>query len=287
VNVIPGDSALALFTRIAKPTYGALPALGGLFLLTLAVLAIVANVLRREAEAGRRQWSFATSVSHELRTPLAQILLFAERLRERARLSKGEANTRHELDVIVREAERMRYLVENVLHVARNDAPPLRTETGRVAPIVEEVVDRYQALVEANGVTLELNVERDVVAVVERGAVEQILLNLLDNAAKHAGPGEIRVGVGELRGRAAIWVDDAGKGIPMEERARIWDPFVRGARARGEATAGTGLGLSVVRDLAAALGWQTEVDTSPAGGARMILWPGAAHVMAPEEEGVV
>lgn len=279
IDVAAGAEALSLFTRVAEPRYGMLAPLAVLFLSSLAFLAFVAARLRRDAETGHRQWLFANSVSHELRTPLAQILFFAERIRERLR-STHDAELRHETDVIVRETERMRYLIENVLHVGRPGAATVRREPARIAPIVEEVVDRYDLIASASGVTISFDVGTDLIAPIDRAALEQILLNLLDNAVKHAGPGSVSVGVGMLDDRTAIWVDDAGPGIPAHERSTVWEPFTRGKRAREATVGGNGLGLSVVRDLTTVLGARATIDTSPLGGVRAIIWLANARPIA-------
>jgi len=127
-----------------------------------------------------------------------------------------------------------------------------------------------------------------VVAAVDAEAFRQMLLNLLDNAVKY-GPEDQTVTVtlapADAAGHVQVTVDDQGPGIPHAERERIWERFWRLERDRGSAVAGTGIGLAVVRELAALHGGRAWIEDPPAGhgqGARFVLEvPAAAPPAAP------
>jgi signal transduction histidine kinase len=110
----------------------------------------------------------------------------------------------------------------------------------------------------------------------DRNALRQILLNLLDNAAKY-GPAEQTISVGSGapatdESRVRFWVDDEGPGIPANDRDRVWEPYVRLNRAVESATGGSGIGLSVVRELVTLHGGAAWIEAARAsGGARVVV----------------
>jgi signal transduction histidine kinase len=257
VRVALRPEAARLLRREVNTPYR-LPIWFGLLALTGGLIAVIAHQLRREHELARVRSEFTTSVSHELRTPLAQIMLFGETL------TLGRARSRHErtaaAEVIVREARRLMRMVENALHFARAErhAVELVRERVALAPLVREVLESFAPLAWAAGVSVRDELDDRVVGVVDRAALRQILLNLLDNAIKY-GPRAQRVAVrlvacaGPHGGVARVSVEDEGPGVQPRDRERIWLPFVRVPLARrgpGGETTGSGIGLAVVRDLA-------------------------------------
>jgi signal transduction histidine kinase len=110
------------------------------------------------------------------------------------------------------------------------------------------------------------------VASVDDDALRQVLLNLLDNAVKYGPEGqEVRVGVSPESAGVRVWVDDEGPGIPPGDRERIWKRFFRLDAHKESAVAGTGIGLTVVRDLVALHGGRSWVEPGERGGARFVV----------------
>jgi len=261
--------------RLLQPSAGnamIVPGLGAGLVLVLVMAIVLVWTMRRDAELARARSNFLASVSHELRTPAAQIVLYGDMLR--LGLADSPTERSSALDIIVREGERLAHLVENALHVARGGSEPVlvRCEPCELATLVEETVERFLPLASEMDVVAELDLEPDVIALVDRNAITQIVVNILDNAVKH-GPSSQTIHVGlRTRGSDAwIQVDDEGFGVPAAERERIWEPYVRLAAAMGARVSGSGIGLSVVRDLAEAQGGRTWVDETPTGGARFIV----------------
>jgi signal transduction histidine kinase len=266
-----------------------LPLLLGVFVLALGLCAVAALQLRRQRELIRLRSDFIAGVSHELRTPLAQIRLFSELLEsDRLRQEQRQRSVR----IINEEARRLAYLVENILRFSRterraNRIAPVRIE---VAPLVREIVEAMVPLARSREVRLHTCLREGVTALLDRDAIRQVLLNLLDNAVKYGPRGQrIDVGMEADEGRVRIRVDDAGPGIPPEERRRVWEPYRRLMRDVESATGGSGIGLAIVRELVELHGGEVDVGDSPAGGARFILTlpvgtttepPGAAPVEA-------
>ena len=257
-----------------------LPLLLGLLAVTAGLAAVALRQLRREQELTRLRADFTSSVSHELRTPLTQILLFAETL-ELGR-AEGEGDRRRALRIIVQEARRLAHLVENVLQFSRAERRmvQVRTEERRLAPLLRETVACFTPLAGSGG-RIESELDEALIAPVHPDSLRQIVLNLLDNAVKYGGEGLVVLRVRLAGDRARLEVDDAGPGIPPEERARVWQPFVR--LEPSPAIAGSGIGLSVVRELVAAHGGSCWVETAPEVGARVVVeLPGARRASAIE-----
>ncbi|MGH7631043.1 MAG: sensor histidine kinase [Gemmatimonadales bacterium] len=247
-----------------------LPLLGANVLL----LGMAVRRLRREREAARLRSELVSGVSHELRTPLAQIRMFAETMLL-GRMERAEDRQRA-LGIIVKEAARLTALIESILHFTRVErhAMPTRLEAVQPGALVEEIVDEYRPLARTRGVAVATELDaglQHAAAEVDRGAVRQILLNLLDNAVKYGEGGEVMVRADAIGGRLRVLVDDRGPGIPAGERQRVWDPFYRLERDRRGTTAGSGIGLAVVRRLAQAQGGAAWLEGSPLGGARAVV----------------
>ena len=238
---------------------------------------------RRTRELARVRSRFVANVSHELRTPLAQISMFAETLHLGRERSAAEG--RHFAAIILAEARRLTNLVEGVLRYSRHERgqPALQREVVDVTREIADAVDAFAPIARAADVTV-ITSRAEAWADVERAALRQIVLNLLDNAVKHGGRGSTidvraRLDAGEVR----LEVDDAGPGIPATWRERVFEPFTR---VEGRTVAGAGIGLSVVRELVVAHGGRAWIEDSARGGARVVVaLPAAATPHRPAPSG--
>ena len=250
-----------------------LPLLIAVFALTAGLIVIALFQLGREYDLASLRTDFVSGVSHELRTPLAQIRMFAETLMLGRVRSPDERQ--RSLQIIDQEARRLTHLVENLLHFSRSERQSLRVAPVSIAlgPAIRAVLESFSPLAEARHARLATHLADEVVALVDEGALRQILLNLLDNAVKYGPEGQtVTVGTDPPSGdRVRLWVQDQGPGIPADERGHIWDQFWRLERDRGSAVAGTGIGLSVVRELAALHRGRAWVEVAPGGGARFVV----------------
>jgi len=251
-------------------------------ILTLLVLTVATGIaalvqIRREQQLARLREDFISGVSHELRTPLAQIRMFAELL-DGDRL-RTEAERKRSTGIINREARRLTHLVESILQYSRlgRAAVDLKVEKLDVATAVEGVIDAFKPIAAAREVTLYTQVDSGLTLRADRGAVSQLLLNLLDNAVKYGPTGQtVKVVAVRSGSTAHLSVEDEGPGIPEEEQERVWEPYRRIERGTNGTVAGTGIGLAVVDELAALHGGKAWVEDSPTGGARFVVeLPGA------------
>ena len=246
------------------------------FWLFLALLALNAALivmailqLRREMLFQRLRDEFVSSVSHELRTPLTQIRMFAETLLlERVRSTEEQQRA---LEIIDREARRLSQLVENVLQFSRMEKKldMLAKENRELAPLLQETVEDFTSMMNGGESQIETRLRPGLFADVDPGSLRQILLNLLDNAVKYGRkPQQIIVGLAPRGAAACLYVEDEGPGVPPPDRERIFQRFQRLDRDRRSSIAGTGIGLSVVRDLVTKHGGTCSVTSGERGGAR-------------------
>lgn len=253
---------------------GGLPPTGIPFPLGLlglaAALSVIALIqIRREGELVRLRAGFVSSVSHELRTPVAQIRLYVETLR------LGRTNTAAQrewaLKHIDRESRRLAYLVENVLRFATLEGRhETVSEVIDPAREVEHIIAEFRPLAESRGVVIELQAGPTPLAFVPADALRHILVNLLDNAVKYGPPEQtVRVSVHADGGRVTIAVQDEGPGVPAREHEAIWRPFTRGSAAG--ASGGSGIGLTIVRELARAYGGMARAEPGGARGTRFVV----------------
>jgi signal transduction histidine kinase len=246
-----------------------LPFIYSLMAFAAALTGIALVQLRRELALARMRGDFVSGVSHELRTPLAQIRMFAETLALGRVRSADES--RRSLEIILQESQRLSQLVDNVLCFSRVERGMVSLHRERVSltAMLETLIDSMQPLARARHATVRLAVPAGLDAHLDAATVRQMLLNLIDNALKYGPAGQtITVGATRAAGAVRIWVDDEGPGVAPADAERIWEPFWRG---RHSAQGGSGIGLAIVRELAATHGGRARVEPAPTGGARFVI----------------
>ncbi|MDX2057919.1 MAG: HAMP domain-containing sensor histidine kinase [Gemmatimonadales bacterium] len=240
--------------------------------LALLMTVTVAAFGLRAAELARLRADFATSVTHELRTPLTQIRLAAETV-ALGRSRSPEATIRS-MEQVVAETTRLQQLIDNVLSFSRAErrSHALEVAPTRLRQVVESAAERFAPLVADRRIDIRVEVPESLEVLADTSALAQIVLNLIDNAARYGPDGQtILIGAAARESRVELWVDDQGPGIAPRDRRRVWDPYVRLDRARDVAPTGTGLGLAVVRELAEAQGGSSRLEGSAAGGLRVVI----------------
>jgi signal transduction histidine kinase len=245
-----------------------LPFLLGLLALAAALSIVAVAQIRREGEIARLRADFVSNVSHELRTPLAQIRLYLETL-QLGRTSTDEQR-RWALGHVERETTRLAHLVENVLRFST-----LGHDAGSAVPVdpvseVRTIVDEFAPLAASRRAHVVVDASETTLVRVRPEALRHIVINLLDNAVKY-GPANqtVLVSVARQNGSVAISVEDEGPGVAANDRESIWRPFSRGAAAAEKS--GSGIGLTIVRDVALASGGAAWVEDGPRGGARFVV----------------
>jgi signal transduction histidine kinase len=220
----------------------------------------------RLSESEQLSRNFLMSVSHELRTPLTAIRGHVAALREGV-LEDEESRSRS-LEVISEEAVRLERLVGDVLDLAKLDARrfALLREEVDMRALCERAYATFAEEAKARGIEYDLELGEDAVLVTDGDRVLQIVTNLLANAL-HWTPegGRVDLGLGRENGEVTVAVSDTGPGIEPEAEERVFRPFWSGDGG------GTGLGLTIARELALALGGRLELDSEPGRGSRFVL----------------
>jgi two-component system, OmpR family, phosphate regulon sensor histidine kinase PhoR len=211
---------------------------------------------------------FIATISHELRTPMAAVYGAAETLRRREGQLERETE-RQLLDVIATQAERLAQITEEVLLATKLDRGDLtlEREVVDVGKLARETVGAMQAQVPPS-TELELETGSDVVAASgDSDRLQQVLINLIDNAVKHGGGGPVNVSVSSDPGLVRMTVADSGPGIPVAEQPRIFEKFYRAGSSLTRSPGGTGLGLYISRELVQRMGGRLDVRSEPGAGA--------------------
>lgn len=232
-------------------------------------LATEAHRAQVEAEESRLRAALFSSVTHDLRTPLASITAAATSL-EDTHASFTAEDRRDLLETIRQEAERLNRLVGNLMDLARIRAgalTPAKAPAG-VDEIIEGVLARLQPRLAGREVRLMVRGDLPEIPI-DVVQIDQVLTNLIENALKFSQAGsEIAISAAQWHGSIEVRVSDRGRGIPLEERERVFEPF---ARADGDPNNGTGLGLSIARAIVQAHGGRMWIDATPGGGTTLVF----------------
>ncbi len=217
---------------------------------------------------------FISNISHELRTPLTTIKTYLHLLRGAPEMLPEY------LDILEREADWQARLVEDVLEISRLDSGALQMQFGPVElnALTAEVVDAQRPLALAQGLVLECRLAgKGPVARADPDALRMVLINLVRNALQYTpSGGRIEVSTGEEEREGHRWavftVADTGIGIPREELPYIFDRFFRGERPRQMQIPGSGLGLSIVKEIVDRHGGRVTVESEEGKGTRFTVW---------------
>lgn len=245
------------------------------------IVAVLQDVTReRQLEQMRRD--FVSDVSHELRTPLSFIQGYSEALLDG--LDRNPEQRRSYLQIIVEETVRLKRLVTNLLDLSLLEAgrfkPP--QEPFSLAGVLKRAMRAMEPMAGSLGVAIKAEGAVDLPpALGDEDRIEQVLINLMDNALRHTPAGGwVTVSVRPSPGLDAINIDvaDTGEGIPPGELPRIWERFYKVDKARTRSHGGTGLGLSIVKSIVSAHGGEVTVESTPGLGTTFhVVLPSAAR----------
>ncbi|MDT7579824.1 MAG: hypothetical protein QOK35_1088, partial [Pseudonocardiales bacterium] len=226
-----------------------------------AALAAQRRRVEQLAELDRAKTAFFTGVSHEFRTPLALILGPVGELRDGA--PPGSA-LRTELDLVLRNAQRLVRLVDRLLELSRLQAgrADAHFEPVDLPALTADLAGMFRSAVERAGLTLEIDCPAlDEPVYVDRALWEQVVLNLLSNALKFTLSGTITLALHAGNGRAVLRVTDTGIGIPGHEMPRVFERFHRVEQGSARSAEGSGIGLALVSELVALHGGTVHADS--------------------------
>lgn len=218
----------------------------------------------REVQLSEMKRNFVTNVSHELRTPLTAIKGYAETLKEDSDIEAGGY-----IEVILRNTDRLIALVTDIqtLSEVETGADFLRIESIPVSEVLNTILPLFTARSEKKNVPISLvQTKADLTIKADRFRVEQVFINLIDNALKYTDSGSIEVRASTKGDRAVFAVSDTGCGIPPEAVARVFERFFVVDRSRSRKPGGTGLGLAITKNIIEAHGGTISVSSTPGQG---------------------
>jgi signal transduction histidine kinase len=238
-----------------------------------AGLVLVYRNVQREVHLSRLKSDFVANVSHELKTPLALVRLFSETL-ELGRVP-GPEKAQQYYAVINKESQRLTQLINNILDFSRIEAgkKEYRFAPTDLTKVVQEVIEAYRFQAEQHGFAVEVELAEDISETeVDKEAISQALINLLNNAIKYS-PKErfIKVVLKEEGGFVLLSVEDRGIGVAKAEQKKIFEKFYRAEDSLVHETKGSGLGLSLVRHIMDAHGGDVRVESTPQKGSTFTL----------------
>ena len=237
--------------------------------------AAIGVLLHGALSLSERRGAFVSAVTHELRTPLTTFRMYTEMLAEK--MVPDEAKQQRYLETLRAESDRLGHMVENVLSYARLEKgrEAARVQEMSVGEILDKVGDLLGNRARQGGMRLVIEAaDRDQKLRADLSAVEQILVNLVDNACKYAGAGadpSIDLAVEGAAGAVRFRVRDHGPGVTVAEQRRLFKPFSKSAKEAACSAPGVGLGLALSRRLARAMGGDLALERGVADGACFVL----------------
>jgi two-component system phosphate regulon sensor histidine kinase PhoR len=248
--------------------------IGGIALTCLLIVAASYGLYRvttRELLLARQQSDFVAAVSHEFRTPLTSMRHLLDLLMRRAVTDEGRKE--HYYGLLAGETDRLQQMVETLLSFGRIDAGAQiwTLEPLQVGGLITEVADAFRGAFGETPLITQLDAALPTIHG-DRHALMRAIWNLLENAAKYSPDrSEVRLFAQRSGGTVVIGVEDHGIGIPVTERRRVFQKFVRGSEAKRAGIRGVGVGLTLVQRIAEAHGGSVRLTSEVGRGSTFML----------------
>lgn len=231
-------------------------------------LILTIRTVSHELELAKMKSDFVSTISHEFKSPLTSIRQLAEMLHS-GRVPSEERRQKY-YDVLLEQSERLSLLTDNILNLAKIEEgrKEFRFETTDLGALLREVVSSIQDRVRHEGFSIELEIKKDLpVIMVDRDAMAQAITNLLDNAVKYSGESKrVIVSASDDGASLHIAVRDFGIGIRKEDLDKVFERFFRGGDELTRTVKGSGLGLSLVKEIVEAHKGKVHVESEPGKG---------------------
>ena len=252
-------------------------------LLMLAVLAIglisIYHVTQSRMKLAAKRQDFVSAITHELKTPLTAIKMYAELLQS-SWVAKEEKKQKY-YGQIASEADRLSRLIQNVLNLSKLDGNRWNVQLRMDKPkrVLDDFVSTYSTNVEKQGFELTVSSDTDadnISLMIDRDAIMQILMNLVDNSLKFSKTADYKMVNVELRIKDTdmyLAVRDYGPGIPPSEMKKVFQEFYRVENEMTRQTSGTGIGLSMVKKLCTLCNMTIEIENANPGLRTKIHFP--------------
>lgn len=214
--------------------------------------------------------NFISNASHELKTPAAALLASSETVVNALADGEFEAASRF-AGRLTSEAQRISRLVEDLLDLAKLEAPLPPNARVDLAQVIRAEAASHSVMAKRKGLQLHVDINDEAIVDGDPESLALLVRNLLDNAIRYTQQGEVSVGLSVTGSQSVIEVRDSGIGIPGSERVRIFERFYRVDQARSRETGGTGLGLSIVKNVAERHGGSVDVESEIGRGSMFLV----------------
>ena len=245
----------------------------GVLLVIVVGVVVTVRAAAHELELSRMKSEFVSNVSHELKTPLALIRMFGETLE--SGLVTNEVKRQEFYHIITKESERLTHLINNVLDFSKMDAGAKKYnfEEEDIVEVVKSTLEAYKFHIRDLGFEMVSQLPPEpVITRIDQDAISQALLNLLSNATNYSEDRKfLRVGVTKNSNSVLISVEDSGVGIPKQEIRKIFDKFYQVRPRKDGDWHGSGLGLTLVKNIVEAHGGAIEVKSVEGAGSTFTL----------------
>ncbi|HBI04754.1 MAG TPA: two-component sensor histidine kinase [Paenibacillaceae bacterium] len=208
------------------------------------------NKIDKERQIEKTKNDLITNVSHDLRTPLSYIKGYSEAMIEGV-VTEEEQKKKY-LRLIHREAGRLQRLVHDLLDLAQleGDSYPLNLMPLSLAQLIEDTMGKYEPFLQEKKIGLILDLDFDVIVFADEDRLEQVITNIVDNAIRYSPEnGELKMVLTQRNNTCTLTISDTGEGIPPEELQRLGERFYRVDKSRTRKKGGSGLGLSIVKQI--------------------------------------
>jgi signal transduction histidine kinase len=226
------------------------------------------QAIHQELHLSRMKSYFMSTVSHEFKSPLTSIRQMAEML-VRGRVPSPEKQQKY-YNTILQQSERLSHLIDNILDFSKMEEgqKTFRFEKADITPVVSDIVELFRKHTAEQGFDISLSIPEPLPEVVfDREALEQAIHNLLDNACKYSGDSSsIKVQLLAKGNKAVISVRDYGIGIRKEDHEKIFSRFYRAGEELSQTVKGSGIGLTIVKQIVDAHHGNITVESSPGKG---------------------
>lgn len=223
--------------------------------------------------ASRHKSEFLANMSHELRTPMNSILGYTEMVIEELN-DTGDQRSVSDLKRVQNSANHLLSLINSILDLAKIESGRMELfiEPVDLRGLIDQVADTVRPMMKKNHVEFAIDVRQEAeTLLIDAAKLQQILLNLLSNAAKFTANGTVTLAITHLRHELAMTVSDTGIGMDVSQQARVFEAFRQADMSTTRHYGGTGLGLTITQSFCAMMGGKIDLDSTPGKGSQFTV----------------
>ena len=202
------------------------------------------------------------NVSHDLKTPLTMIKAYAELIRDVTHKDKEKMNKN--LNTIIEETDRLNILVNDILELSkiRSNSTPLELEEFDLNELIKTIINRYEIYIEKENYNIEYKEKPNTIIKADKKRIEQVIYNLVNNAINYTGDDKkVTINIKEEKQNIKVEIKDTGKGISKKDLEYIWDKYYKVDKTHSRVQVGSGIGLSIVKNILISHNFEYGVET--------------------------